>query len=189
VKLRVALRPVSRRLVAASLILACGGSTESVNRDVCLSGTRWVGASSPDQEMSPGKDCIGCHLENDGPPLVAAGTVYAVADNASQIENDCFGLQGVSVELEGNDGRVFKTTTNRAGNFYIDGYPVDLVKPYIARFRYTLPSGRVVSPQMVMPEPYYGGCARCHDGRVAATPGLEFDDPALVSPAGGLFVE
>ena len=150
-------------LLAAALgfLASCGGTTESVSRDVCYSGTRWIGGSSSDPEMSPGTDCLECHAQNDGPPLVAAGTVYAVADNTREIENDCFGLEGVEVEIEGADGRLFQTTTNRAGNFYFDGYPVDLVKPYVARLRYTTPEGRVVSPQMVVTEPYYGGCARC----------------------------
>jgi hypothetical protein len=171
------------------ITLACGASTEHVSRDVCLSGTRWTGYSSPDQKMSPGKDCIGCHLDNDGPPLVAAGTVYAIEDNASQIENDCFGLEGVEVELEGADGTLLKTKTNRAGNFYFDGYPIDLPKPYVARLSYTTPEGRVISPQMVVTEPSYGGCARCHSSTAEATPGLDPRDPAFVQPAGGLFVE
>jgi hypothetical protein len=172
-----------------SSALACGASTESVSRDVCLSGKRWVGASSPDPEMSPGKDCLGCHVENDGPPLVAAGTVYAVSDNASQIDNDCFGLEGVEVELEGSDGKVLKTTTNRAGNFYFDGYPIDLPKPYVARLSYTTPEGRLISPQMVVTAPAYGGCAQCHDSRAAATPGLDPADPSFIRPATGLFVK
>jgi hypothetical protein len=139
--------------------------------------------------MSPGKDCLGCHLENDGPPLVAAGTVYAALDNTSQIENDCFGLEGVSVELEGADGRLFQTTTNRAGNFYFDGYPIDLVKPYVARLSYTLPDGRVSGPQMIATEPYYGGCAHCHDNRAINTPALDVADPDFVHAVDGLFVQ
>jgi hypothetical protein len=169
--------------------LACGGNTETVSSDVCLSGTRWVGGSTSDPEMSPGTDCLQCHAENDGPPLVAAGTVYAAVDNTSQIENDCFGLEGVEVELEGADGRVFHTTTNRAGNFYFDGYPVDLVKPYIARLRYTTPEGRVISPQMLVTAPYYGGCARCHDNRAATTPELDISDPGFARPVQGLFIQ
>jgi hypothetical protein len=181
----------ARRLVAAlSLaVTACGGTTETVPSDVCLSGTRWVGGSSSDPEMSPGSDCLQCHAENDGPPLVAAGTVYATVDNTVQIENDCFGLEGVEVEIEGADGRLFQTTTNRAGNFYFDGYPVDLVKPYIARLRYTTPEGRVINPQMLVTEPYYGGCARCHDNRAATTPELDITDPAFARPVQGLFVQ
>ena len=175
--------------IAAAGVLACGGTTESVSRDVCASGTRWVGGRSPDPEMSPGSDCIGCHEANDGPPLVAAGTVYGVADNASQIENDCFGLEGVEVELEGADGTLLTTTTNAAGNFYFDGYPIDLPKPYVARLRYTLPDGTSVSPQMVVTEPYYGGCARCHDNRAATTPELDITDPGFARPVQGLFVQ
>lgn len=175
--------------VALVTALACGDSVESVSRDVCLSGLRWTGGSSSDPEMSPGSDCLGCHLDNDGPPLIAAGTVYGVADNASQIERDCFGLEGVEVELEGADGEVLATTTNRAGNFYFDGEPRQLLKPYVARLRYTTPEGRVISPQMVVTQPYYGGCARCHDSRNAATPALSSSDPELVHPAAGLFVQ
>lgn len=176
-------------LLALAPAFACGDNVESVSRDVCVSGLRWTGGSSRDPEMSPGTDCLGCHLENDGPPLVAAGTVYALADNTSQIDNDCFGLEGVEVELEGADGKLLVTTTNRAGNFYFDGEPSELRKPYVARLRYTTPEGRVISPQMVLTQPYYGGCARCHDNRNTATPGLSSSDPELVRPADGLFVQ
>jgi hypothetical protein len=175
--------------LATALLAACGGTTESVSRDLCVSGTRWIGDSTSDPEMSPGKDCLGCHAENDGPPLVAAGTVYAVSDNTSQIENDCFGLEGVEVELEGADGRLFQTTTNRAGNFYFDGYPSDLMKPYVARLSRTLDDGRIIRPQMILAEPFYGGCARCHDNRAADTPELDITDPRFVRPVDGLFVE
>jgi hypothetical protein len=174
--------------LAIALAFACGSNTESVSPDVCVSGTRWIGGTSSDPEMSPGTDCLSCHVENDGPPLLAAGTVYGLADNTSQIENDCFGLEGVEVEIEGFDGRLFQTTTNRAGNFYFDGYPVDLVKPYIARLSYTTPEGRVINPQMIITEPYYGGCARCHDNRAATTPDLDIRDPEFARPVPGLFV-
>jgi hypothetical protein len=175
--------------MALAAALACGGTTESVSRDICLSGTRWVGASTPDPEMSPGSDCVGCHAENDGPPLVAGGTVYGAVDNTRQIENDCFGLEGVEVELEGADGTLLKTTTNRAGNFYFDGYPIDLPKPYVARLRYTTAEGREVNPQMIVTQPYYGGCARCHDNRNATTPELDISDPEFARPVDGLFVQ
>ncbi len=180
--------PTSLALLVA-LTLACNDLTESVPTDVCLSGLRWVGKATRDPEMYPGRDCVGCHLENDGPPLVAAGTIYATVDNTSQIENDCFGLEGVEVEVEGADGEVFKTTTNRAGNFYFDGEPSWLAKPYVARFRYTKPDGRVANPQMIDTEPSYGGCARCHDNRAAATPELDVSDPRFVRAVEGLFVQ
>ncbi len=175
--------------ISLALVVACGGNTESVSTDVCVSGMRWVGANSSDPEMRPGTDCLACHLENDGPPLVAAGTVYAVADNVSQLDNDCFGLEGVEVELQGADGTLLTTTTNRAGNFYFDGEPSDLPNPYIARLRYTTPEGREVAPQMIITEPSYGGCAQCHDIRNPATPELDVSDPAFTLPVDALFVQ
>lgn len=188
-----AARELSRRvavsLVTGALLAACGGTTESVSPEICVSGTRWIGSSASDPEMKPGRDCVGCHIDNDGPPLVAGGTVYAVADNQSQIENDCFGLEGVEVQLEGSDGTVLTTHTNRAGNFYFDGYPESLPKPYVARFRYTTAEGRLIAPQMVVTLPTYGGCASCHDGRAVATPELIPSDADFVQPAAGLFVQ
>src|SRR6185436_9431261 len=97
------------------LALACKEDSEAVSTDVCASGRRWIGGSSGNVEMSPGSECLGCHLANDGPPLMAAGTVYGTTNNTSQIEHDCYGLEGVEVELEGADGRIWKTTSNRAG--------------------------------------------------------------------------
>lgn len=181
----------ARPLLFAALVfaLACGDNFESVSRDVCVSGLRWTGGNSRDVEMAPGSDCLGCHLEYDGPPLIAAGTVYATADNVSQIENDCYGLEGVEVELEGADGKLLSTTTNRAGNFYFDGDPRVLPKPYIARLRYTTPEGRLVSPQMVVTQPYNGSCGHCHDPRKPATLDLDSRDPELVLPVDGLFVQ
>ena len=182
-------RAIPARAAVLLGLLGCSGTTESVGRDVCLSGTRWIGKSTSDPEMSPGTDCVGCHLDNDGPPLVAGGTVYGGVDNQSQIENDCFGLEGVEVELEGSDGTLLRTTTNRAGNFYFDGYPESLPKPYVARFRYVAPDGRVIEPQMIITAPTYGGCAQCHDARAVATPDLAPSAAEFVQPAIGLFVE
>ncbi len=172
--------------IAAS---ACGDVSEPVSRDVCVSGRRWTGGNTRDVEMSPGTDCVGCHLDNDGPPLIAAGTIYATADNTSQLDNDCFGLEGVEVEITGADGKLFATTTNRAGNFYFDGLATELAKPYVAKLRYTTADGRLISPQMIATEPYYGGCARCHDNRAATTPELDITDPLFARPVEGLFVQ
>jgi hypothetical protein len=174
-------------LALLSLPLACKDDSEAVSTGVCASGRRWVGGNTSSEEMSPGTECLGCHLETDGPPLMAAGTVYGVIDNASQIENDCYGLPGVEVEIEGADGLVWRTRTNRAGNFFFDGEPSWLAKPYVARFRYTTPDGSIVEPQMVATLPTYGGCARCHDSRALPTPELTAQDADFVAPASGLF--
>lgn len=179
--------PAAALLALTLALLACKEDSEPVSTDICASGRRWVGGETGNVEMSPGTDCIGCHLSHDGPLLMAAGTVYGVTDNASQIENHCYGLEGVEVELEGSDGRVWTTTSNRAGNFFFDGDPSWLAKPYVARFRYTTASGALANPQMVQALPSYGGCARCHDSRAAATPDLAPGDPEFVDPVDGLY--
>jgi hypothetical protein len=174
--------------LALALLCACKDDSEAVSTDICASGRRWIGGSTGNVEMSPGTECLGCHLAKDGPQLMAAGTVYGVPDNASQIENDCYGLEGVAVEIEGGDGRVWKTTSNRAGNFFFDGEPNWLVKPYVARFRYTTADGKVAEPQMVLALPTYGGCARCHGSRAEdGTPDLTSLDADFVDPVDGLF--
>ena len=179
--------PAVALLALTLALLACKEDSEPVSTDICASGRRWIGADTGNVEMSPGSDCIGCHVATDGPLLMAAGTVYGVTDNASQIENHCYGLEGVDVELEGSDGRIWTTKSNRAGNFYFDGDPSWLAKPYVARFRYTTADGTVANPQMVQALPSYGGCARCHDSRAAATPDLSPSDPNFVDPVDGLF--
>jgi hypothetical protein len=170
------------------LLSACSAPSEAVSTDICPSGRRWRGGETPDEEMEPGTDCVGCHIAKDGPLFLAGGTVYGSLDNQTQIENKCYGLAGVKVEIEGADGRVWSMLTNRAGNFFFDGTPALLVKPYVARFTYTTPDGKLVNPQMVV-SPSNGGCAQCHDARAAATPDLTLDDPEYVEPASGLFVE
>ena len=179
--------PAAALLALTLASLACKEDSEPVSTDICASGRRWIGDDTGNVEMSPGTDCIGCHLSTDGPLLMAAGTVYGVTDNASQIENHCYGLEGVDVELEGSDGRIWTTKSNRAGNFYFDGDPSWLAKPYVARFRYTTADGTLANPQMVQSLPSYGGCARCHDSRAAATPELSPGDPNFVDPVDGLF--
>ncbi|HEU4584037.1 MAG TPA: hypothetical protein VFS67_37525 [Polyangiaceae bacterium] len=182
-------RSTAALLALTLALLACKEDSEPVSTDICASGRRWIGGDTGNIEMSPGTDCVGCHLATDAPLLMAAGTVYGVTDNASQIENHCYGLEGVEVEIEGSDGQVWTTKTNRAGNFYFDGDPSWLAKPYTASFRYTTADGNLANPQMVQALPSYGGCARCHDGgRAAATPELSRGDPRFVDPVDGLFV-
>ncbi len=184
----LALHRIGFLLLVSAVALSCNDLTESVSTDVCASGRRWAGANTGDEEMYPGRDCLACHLSYDGPELMAAGTVYGLENNLSQIENDCFGLEGVEVELEGADGHLFTTTTNRAGNFYFDGSPSLLAKPYVARLRYTNADGRLINPQMIATAPSYGGCARCHDFSAAVSQDVSERDPEFVRPVDGLFV-
>jgi hypothetical protein len=142
---------------------ACNDETvEVVSKDVCYSEMRWVGEKRGSPEMFPGRDCVGCHIDNDGPPLVLGGTVYPyvlLGEEALQLQTgaDCYGLEGVRVIVDDGNGQVFDLTTNRAGNFFVEGNPNDFAKPFNVR----LEMGDI-RPQMTI-APKYGGCAHCHN--------------------------
>ena len=148
---------------------ACNDETvEVVEKSVCYSEMRWVGEKRGSPEMFPGRDCVGCHIDNDGPPLALGGTVYPyVLPSAEALElqtgTDCFGLEGVTVRVTDGDNQDLVLTTNRSGNFFIEGNPDDFIKP----FKIALEIDGI-EPQMGV-SPAYGGCARCHDP--AAPPG------------------
>jgi hypothetical protein len=160
--------------LALGFALGCGEDlVESVPTTVCASGKRWVGESTPNEEMYPGQDCVGCHRVIDGPPFMAAGTVYGLPDplGARTTGSLCFGVEGAHVEITLADGAVLETTTNRAGNFYFEGFPDSLLTPFRVDVEYTLPDGRLTR-QSMKTEPSYGGCARCHGPSPAPTPGV-----------------
>lgn len=159
-------------LLCALLTPACNDDlVEDVPTDVCASGKRWAGKLTPNEEMYPGRDCVGCHKEYDGPELMAGGTVYGLPDpeGARTTANDCFGVEGARVTITSGDGRVLQTLTNRAGNFFFEGRESSLVKPFRVVVDYTLPDGQV-SRQPMGSSPSYGGCARCHNPAAASTP-------------------
>ena len=172
---------VFARCVVAVSSLLLGGScnaelVEDVEPDVCASGKRWVGEFTPSEEMYPGQDCVGCHQSLDGPPLMAAGTVYGLPDRDGPRTSVpyCFGVDGVLVTITGAEGTILQTRTNRAGNFYFEGAPEALPVPFSVQLDYTLPSGRATTQTMTT-QPSYGGCGRCHNPATAegaATPGL-----------------
>ena len=62
----------------ASVSFGCHDElVEEVTKDVCYSEMRWIGEKRGSPEMYPGRDCVGCHLDNDGPPLSIGGTISA----------------------------------------------------------------------------------------------------------------
>jgi hypothetical protein len=154
-------------------VLACnGGLVEEVSTDLCASGRRWVGGLTGHEEMYPGHDCVGCHLDNDGPELLAGGTIYGVLDPEGQRTtlHDCFGVEGVLVNLRAADGQVLTTRTNRAGNFFFEGPTSSLAKPFTVIIDYTSPDG-IRSREPMSSSPSYGGCAHCHRPDAEPTPG------------------
>jgi hypothetical protein len=168
------------RCALGAFALACNDvTTEQVTKDICYSEARWVGGKRGSEEMYPGRDCVGCHIENDGPQLVLGGTIYPyfIGDRELyaklQTGTDCFGLEGVTLRITDASRQVFELTTNRAGNFFVEGNPSDFAKP----FRVELEMGDI--RRAMGTAPTYGGCARCHDPSVptAMELGLVATDP------------
>jgi hypothetical protein len=151
-------------LASLLALAACGRDVEDVSKDVCASGKRWAGEIVGNEEMFPGRDCVGCHRDLDGPEFLAAGTVYGLIDETGErtTAHDCFGVEGARVTITAGDGEVLQTHTNRAGNFYFEGRASSLVKPLSVVVDYTFPDGSV-SREPMSTHPSYGGCARCHN--------------------------
>jgi hypothetical protein len=168
---------VGRSVFSFGALSCSDDTTEVVTKDVCYSEMRWVGGKRGSEEMFPGRDCVGCHIDNDGPPLAIGGTIYpyvlgqGAPGLAAQTGTDCFGIEGIAVAIEDADGQILDLVTNRAGNFYVEGNPGDFAKPFTAVITWTNPTND--SPQetrMPVTRPMYGGCARCHDTAAAADP-------------------
>jgi hypothetical protein len=179
----------------AIVAFACNDElTEEVPKEVCYSQLRWIGEKRGSPEMFPGRDCVGCHLDNDGPPLAIGGTLYAYVQRgpavlATQTGEDCYGIEGKVVTITDANGQEFNLTTNRAGNFYVEGNPEDFAKPFSVDLNgwNVREDGTVQDTPMGM-TPMYGGCARCHDPSLDATNAPDYANPPpdadYVYPAG-----
>lgn len=158
------------------LAFACNDETiEEVDKEVCYSGMRWVGEKRGSPEMFPGRDCVGCHLDNDGPPLAVGGTVYPYVLGPptifdAQLGEDCFGVEGVAVTIEDADGQILELTTNRAGNFFVEGNPDDFAKPFNVKIDWVNGIDGLVKTNTMFTAPSYGGCGRCHNPNAEAFP-------------------
>jgi len=162
--------------LAIGLVWGCNSDlVDDVSPDVCASGRRWIGGLTPNKEMYPGHDCVGCHRDYDGPELMLGGTIYGLPDpdGARTTRHDCFGVEGAQVTVTAADGQVLQTRTNRAGNFFFEGRQDSLAKPFTVTVDYTAPDGTFTREPMNS-KPSYGGCARCHTpGHPEPTPGAE----------------
>jgi hypothetical protein len=99
----------------------------------CSTNQSWLGGGAESALMMPGVDCISCHRQQDGPEFQVSGTVYPTLND----EDNCIGIEGVVVRLEGSDGTVIELQTNASGNFFLfdcDDQP-RLVPPYKASVR------------------------------------------------------
>jgi len=163
--------------VCPAIVVACNDDVEQdVPQDVCVSGKQWIGGRRGSPHMFPGRDCVGCHLENDGPQLMLGGTVYPYVENElageglAQTGEDCFGVAGVNVQVTGGDGQLFDLFSNEAGNFFVEGNPEELQKPFKVVLKWKNVDGNDQTTPMFT-QPSYGGCAQCHTlGVTAYTP-------------------
>lgn len=174
---------MSRWFLALSFggsILAAFGcndeTVEIVDKEVCYSEMRWVGEKRGSPEMFPGRDCVGCHIDNDGPPLALGGTLYAYVlqgaeASALQTGTDCYGFEGATVRIEDAEGQVFEMTTNKAGNFYVEGNPDDFAKPFSVQVTYGEQTASMATA------PLYGGCGRCHNPSIPPSPEFNLEPP------------
>lgn len=157
-----------RRWAAISLVVgavgvsACGDgdgdgpTVETVSQDVCESEQRWVGGTSGSSLMQPGGNCIRCHADSSGgPEFLFAGTIY----RSASAETQCFGVEGATVVVTGENGESVEMPTNEAGNFFVETEDApELTAPYSAKVVY---EGR----ERVMTEALYSNnCVDCHSG-------------------------
>jgi hypothetical protein len=88
----------------------------------CTSGAFWTGGNTGSPLMRPGAACNACHQVSGGPNLRIGGTVYPTLNDV----NDCNGKgppPQLTVQITGNDGRVFRLPVNSVGNFSVENGP------------------------------------------------------------------
>jgi hypothetical protein len=141
-------------LIAGLFWVGCGDDEESktVSADECISMQKWTGGDEESPLMNPGQACNECHrAEDEGPIFRFAGTLY---EGYTQKDN-CFGVQGYTVEITDANGTKHTARSNAAGNFFSEGAPI--AAPYTALVRAPDGSERpMLTPQMDV------DCNTCH---------------------------
>lgn len=141
----------SRHLRGGWLCLALACADPSVDAVVDALGPEQPGVPQGPLHR-PGQPCATCHQSAGpgSPDFSLAGTVY-------QDEVELLPLEGVAIELVDSDGREHSTSTNCAGNFYIESDRWQPTFPVWVRLRY----GDLV---IDMETPIYRerACATCH---------------------------
>jgi hypothetical protein len=128
------------------------GSGAKVPSSECVSGLKWTGGDEGSPQMHPGRGCIACHAQGEGPRFIAAGTVFRQIDEP----DDCFGVPGVVVLLTDASGKVFRMTTNQAGNFMLRQRGNVISFPLHARLQFMGKERRMLGPKQT------ANCASCH---------------------------
>jgi hypothetical protein len=121
----------------------------------CLSGITWTGGDEGSPEMHPGRSCIDCHAQGEGPKFLVAGTVFREPTEP----NDTYGVQGVVVQLTDVKGKVITLTTNKAGNFTLRTRGNSIAFPFTAKVLFQGREAEMATPQST------GNCASCHTAK------------------------
>jgi hypothetical protein len=116
----------------------------------CSSGVFWQGGDEESPVMHPGVDCIACHASRgEGPRYAIAGTVMGGAHDV----DDCQGISAVEVRVTDANGALHTTTTNAAGNFFLEAA---VAMPYTVELARDGRTTQMVTPQST------GDCLSCH---------------------------
>ena len=128
------------------------GTGTKVPSSTCLSGMQWTGGEEGSPEMHPGKNCISCHSQGEGPRYLVAGTVFRRINEA----DDCYGVPGVTVILTDAKGKIIRLATNRAGNFTLRERGNAISFPIHAALQLEGKERKMLGPKRI------ANCAACH---------------------------
>jgi mono/diheme cytochrome c family protein len=122
----------------------------------CTSGEYWDDGDDGDRRMHPGRACVSCHAERDGPRFAIAGTVFPTAHEP----DECEGLDGeddveARVVITDATGREFQLEVNEVGNFH-SAPGDDIVMPIRAK---VVQGDR---ERVMFGERMSGDCNACH---------------------------
>ncbi|MFV8753986.1 hypothetical protein ACNOYE_25865 [Nannocystaceae bacterium ST9] len=128
-------------------------SDEGAANDQCLSGEAWVGGNAESPRMHPGRDCLGCHSDlGEAEEVKLGGTVY---DGSNELD-DCYGVEGVTLQITDSTSKVTELTSNAAGNFVLLAENGSITPPYSAKLIYEGRERMMVTMQTEL------SCNSCH---------------------------
>ena len=136
-----------------------GGTDPFATDPVCTNGM--FNTQFANVNMFPGEACVSCHVDNGGPALAFAGTVYPTAHEP----NDCKGaiISGAQVLVTDSTQKTYTANVQGNGNFFMYALPriggIKLVPPYTVRVTY---QGRERDMTGLVTAPTDGDCNSCH---------------------------
>jgi len=133
---------------------------------MCSSQAYWTRGDHKDPDMHPGRACISCHQQNDGPSFAIGGTLFPTAHEP----DDCYGAGEYNgdktyVIITDATGRELSIRVDKSGNFSSDENDV-ITFPIHARVE------RAGAVRAMQGERMTGDCNSCHtEGGSNGAPG------------------